>query len=336
MSNTSKFPGCFKYGCFGCLAVFALGVGLLLLVGAIQLSMGDQEPNPEQRQASHDLPAPPEMPVLPELAEYPGDRPEMPDILPMPEGVEPPSTPSTGLIVLDLRMGEFTIRPGPADEPIRVEADYDANAFNLVENFTETEEGWTYEISFSGRGGLLGVLLRGGGGTNRNRVDVIIPRGHPVDVVGKIGMGESETDLGGLWVRRVDLEYSAGDHFLEFREPLPFPMEEFLLDSSMGSLEVRTLGEASPRRVEVRHGMGELLVDLEGHWRRDAEIDIDFSMGECRLWLPREARIDIARASVGLGEKSVDDRRDRSDLPADAPLLTLNLAGSMGELRVED
>jgi hypothetical protein len=112
-------------------------------------------------------------------------------------------------------------------------------------------------------------------------------------------------------------------------------MGEFLIDSSMGSLEINDLGQASPSSVVVDHGMGELAVDLAGTWRNDASIDVDFSMGECRLYLPEGARVKIDRASVGLGEKRIS-RRDDSALPADAPTLTLRLSGSMGELRVED
>ncbi|HEX9734055.1 MAG TPA: hypothetical protein VGG06_18950 [Thermoanaerobaculia bacterium] len=327
--SEKRFPGCFKFGCFGCLALFALAVGLLVLIGVVQATMEDQEPDPEQSQASHPLPPPPVRPPQP-------DQVEMPEIAPLPPGVEAPPAAAAGTVVLDLRMGEFTIRPGPPGEPIRIEADYDANVFNLTESFNESEDGtWTYDVSFGARGGWLGLLFRGGGSSNRNQVDVIIPRGHPVSIVGKIGMGESEIDLGGLWVENVDLEMSAGDHFLEFREPTPVPMEDFRLDGSMGNLEVRGLGEASPRTVTVDHGMGELLVDLAGPWRRDATVDVGFSMGECRLWLPKTARVEISRASVGMGEKYVD-HHDESGLPADAPLLTLNVRGSMGELRVEN
>ena len=329
MSGKSKVPGCFKFSCFGCLAVFALFVGLILLVGVIQVTTGNQEPNPEEREASHELPEAPEIPV------YMGtDQPDVPDILPMAEAPEFPDVKG-GTIVLDLSMGEFTIEPGEAGQPIKVEADYDSNAYNLAESYTENEDGtWVYDVKFGSKGGFLGALFRGSD-TNRNRVTVTIPRGHPVEILGKVSMGESEADLGGLWVRQVDLEYGMGDHFLEFREPLAFPMEKFQLDSSMGSLEVRTLGEASPRVVDVQHGMGELLVDLEGQWQRDGQVDIGFSMGECRLWLPENARIDIDRASMGLGEKRIDNI-NRDDLPEGSPLLTLNLSGNMGELRVED
>lgn len=328
MSNKGTFSGCLKFGCFGCLSTFALGVGLILLLGAIQFSMSDEEPQVEEREARHELPDPPPMPAYASA-----DQPEMPNILPMSDSAEAPVS-AAGTLVLDLRMGDFTIEPGPADQPIRVEADYNTKAFTLKENYLENDDGtWKYEVTFGGRGGLLGALLRGN--NSNNKVTITIPRGHPIEIVGRIGMGESESDLGGLWITRVDLDLSAGDHFLEFREPLPFPMDEFNLDSSMGSLEVRTLGGASPRKVEVEHGMGELLLDLEGEWRRDAEIDVQFSMGECRLWSPDSARLEIGRASVGLGEKRIK-RQKEGDLPANAPTLTLNVSGSMGELRIEN
>lgn len=328
MSKKSKFPGCFKFGCFGCLSLFALGVGLILLAGAIQFSMSDEVPNPQESEASHRLPAAPDLPA------YAADRPEVPKILPIDGGAEAPEFEGGGTLILDLRMGEFTIQPGPADQPIQVEADYDSNAFNLVEEYVENDDGtWTYDVKFGSKGGFFGALFRGVD-TNRNRVTITIPRGHPVEIRGEVGMGESETDLGGLWVRRVDLEYGAGDHFLEFREPLPYPMEDFKVDGSMGSLEIRTLGEASPRKVTVKHSMGELLVDLEGPWRRDAEVDVSFSMGECRLWMPREARLEIARASIGLGEKRIE-QQDVDALPPDAPTVTLKISASMGEIRIE-
>lgn len=330
MTDKSKFTGCFKFSCFGCLAVFALCVGLILLAGAIQLTSSNQEPDPQESEASHDLPQAPELPAW-----AGADQPEMPDILPMVEAPEHPPAEGGGTLVLDLSMGKFTIEPGPPGEPIRVEADYDRNAYRLVETYNENEDGtWVYDVKFGGKGGLLGAIFRGAD-ANRNRVKIIIPRDHPVSVLGKIGMGESEADLGGLWLRQVDLSYKAGDHFLEFRKPLPFPMESFQLDASMGDMEVRSLGDASPRHVSVKHGMGQLLVDLGGKWRRDSDVDIGFSMGECRVWLPKDARIEFARASVGMGEKHID-RDERKGVPADAPLLTLKMSGSMGELRVEN
>ncbi|MEM7352270.1 MAG: hypothetical protein AAF657_15825 [Acidobacteriota bacterium] len=286
---------------------------------------------PEQREAKHELP------TLPGAPRYPaGDEPSIPTVLPLPEnGEQPRSIGRAGQIILDLQMGEFSIRPGPAGEPIRVEADYDAGKFVLEENFvTDENGGWTYEVSFGGDGGWLGLLLGGGTSNVNNRIELIIPRDHPVDILGKVGLGELEADLGGLLIRHVDLEFGAGDHFVEFRDPLPYPMETFRAESSVGSVEVRSLGDASPRTVEVDHNIGELFLDLKGAWQNNAEVDVDFGIGECRLWLPDDVHIDMQRADVSIGESRID-RQSPRPVPEDAPTLELSMRGNIGEVRVE-
>jgi hypothetical protein len=328
--SDSKLPGCFKYGCIGCLSVAALGVAAIFLIGAINIAYEPDEPRPEKAQLAQDLPEAPAPPTLP----YPSaDSPSLPESLTLPDAAD---TVRAGRVVLDLSMGEFIIRPGPPGEPIRIDADYDAASFVLTEEYTASDDGtWTYDVSFGARRGFLGMLFRGGVQEGDNRIELTIPRGYPVDIVGKIGIGESEIDLGGLWIRNVDLELGTGDHFLEFREPLPFPMGDFAVDSSIGEVEVRNLGAASPRSVVVGHGLGELLVDLHGPWRRDAEVDVRCGVGECRLWLPDTARVDMKSAKIGIGESHVE-RPDDEDLPADAPTLTINMRGGLGDLRVEN
>ena len=331
MSQRNQVPGCLKYGCVGCLSVMALGVILIFMLSALHLSSEPEDPRQEQRQAAHDLPEPPDPPRFPGV-----DAPQVPEVLPLPELEEFPESPErVGRVLIDLKMGEFVIRPGPAGEPIRVEADYDASAFELEEHFTPSEDGgWTYDLSFGSQRGLLGMIFRGNRHNVDNRIELIIPRGYPVDIVGEIGIGELEADFGGLWIRRVDLDLGAGDHFVEFRDPLPYPMESFRADASVGNLEVRGLGDASPRSVEVGHSLGELFLDLKGAWQEDAEIDVDFGIGECRLWLPEDVHVDIERASVSIGEASID-RPGSAAVPEDAPTLTLSMSGSIGEVRVE-
>ncbi len=333
MSRSGQVPGCLKYGCVGCLSMIALCVGAVFLISAIHLTSDPEDPRPEQLQVERPLPVATPDPVR----SVASDQPQIGEVLPLPELEEFPQSGESraaGRVVLDLPMGDFVIRPGPADQPIRIDADYDAGSFELTEELTPGEDGaWTYEVSFGSKRGFLGLILGGGRHDIDNRIEITIPRGVPIDLVGKVGKGEFEADLGGLWVRRVDFELGMGDHFVEFREPLPYPMESFRTESSMGNVEVRSLGDASPGTVEVDHSMGALFVDLKGAWQDDVEVDVDFSMGECRVWLPENGRGDIERASVGLGDSSVDS--PRTDPPADSPTLTLRLSGSMGEVEVE-
>ncbi len=331
MSDGKK--GCFKIGCFGCLTVIGLGVGVVLLIGAIQISTDWGDPTPLSQEASHDLPA---MPPLPELTAFPGSEEQTPiTIAPLPEPIElSPNTVAGGRLELDLNMGDFTVVPGPPGENIRIEADYDSNSFNLIEKFEQRSDGgWTYKVSFTSRGGFFGMLFRGGVKSGDNRIKVIVPRDHPIEIVGKLGMGESEIDLGGLWIRKVDLELGMGDHFLDVSEPMRFAMDSFDLESSMGAIEVRNLGNASPATIDVEHSMGEIFVDLEGEWQNDSQVTVGFGMGECKLWLPDNANIDLERVKVSMGDRRLDI--PEVDLPPGAPTLVLNLTGSMGELTVK-
>lgn len=323
--DDTKVKGCFKYGCIGCLSVFALVVGLAFLLGAVQMA-SDRDPEPEELRAEHPLPEPPPLPA------YPGeDRPEVPPIGPLPEAALPAAV---GRVVLDVRAADFEIVPGPENEPIRLEADYDKASFDLDEKLTRDDGGgWLYELTFGPRGGRLGFLFSDGSDRGGNTLRLVVPRGHLLDIVGRIGMGETEADLGGLWLGRVDLELGIGDHFVEFRDPLPVPAESFRLESSVGQIEVRALGNASPRQVEVRHKIGELTLDLEGSWRRDAEVDLHLTVGEMRVWLPKDVHVDLARASVGVGEKR--ERRNEADVPEGAPTLTIRARGSIGDLRID-
>ncbi len=343
--SKGQVPGCFKYGCVGCLSIVALGVVAVFLISAIHLTSDPEDPRPEQQQVERPLPPAASGGMEPGGMESGGmepgrspatDRPQIGEVLPLPELDEfpPQDSGQAGRVVLNLKMGEFIIRPGAADEPIRIDADYDAGSFELTEELTSDDDGgWTYEVGFGSKRGWLGLILGGGRHNIDNRIEITIPRGHQIDIVGEVGMGELDADLGGLWIRRVDVELGLGDHFVEFSDPLPYPMESFRAATSMGSIEVRSLGDASPGSVEVDHSMGELFLDLKGAWQDDAEIDIGFSMGECRIWLPEDVRVDIERASVELGESSID--RPRADPPEDAPTLTLNVSGSLGEVDIE-
>ena len=320
----NTIPGCFKYGCIGCLTLIALFAGLVFVAGAVQFSVDSEDPMPEQRQLSQDLPPSVGDTLL-------SDRPEGSTVLPLPQTPEFENAKG-GTILLDLAMAEVFIEPGPADEPIRVDADFDAGRFDLVESFSEDEDGtWLYKLSFKPRKSLWSFF--GNNKATDNRIELTIPRDRLVELVGEIGMGESESNLGGLWLRRVDLEYGMGDHFMEFREPLPYPMNSLRIDGSMGNVELRGIGNSSPREVSVEHSMGDLLIDLDGHWRNDAQIKGSLSMGQIRVWVPDEVRVD-ADADVSMGEVRVDTFDD-SGLPDDTPLLSIDVDGSMGSVVIE-
>ncbi|MEM6455028.1 MAG: hypothetical protein AAF772_08030 [Acidobacteriota bacterium] len=330
----SSLTGCLKYGCFGCLTLIVLFVGFGLVVSAVRVTV-DEEAAPEQANFRQNLPDDPAL-VIPGSADLPSDpdAPAVPDIMPLPAVPDVPPDAAVGDVVINLEAGSFIIQPGPPGSDIEVEADYDTSRLALRETYTEQNDGsWRYEVTLRPKGGFLGMLFKGGSG-NRNRATITIPRGRPIRLSGEIALGESETDLGGLWLTSVDVRYGAGEHFLEFREPTPYPMKEFRVNSGTGETELRNLGNGSPSTISVSHRIGEFLVDLDGAWRNDASVEMEIGIGEANVWLPETAHVDVTGTDIMIGERRVD-RSDGPDLPDDAPRLTLKARGRIGEVRIE-
>ena len=57
-------------------------------------------------------------------------------------------------------------------------------------------------------------------------------------------------------------------------------------------------------------------------------------MGACRVWVPREARTRLKGGTMSLGESS-RKLPDYSQLPEGAPEVSLEVRGSMGDMRIE-
>lgn len=324
-----KGSGCFKKGCIGC------GIGVLILalipVGVALLAVANR-PGPEDPR-SQELTQPlPELPrsASPSNEATPVEAPPQAGTL---QSQELGSTLVTGVepvrLVLRLSKGSFHIVPAPEGQPLRVEADYDAERFKLEQHWDAEDR--RYEVHFDSKGGWLSMS---GNRRSREKVTLFIPKGYPILLEGKISMGESHLELGGLGVQELDLDLGMGDHEVAFSEPTAKPIERFSLDGSMGELSIINLGNASPRHTRIDLSMGELNANLFGAWKLDADVDVRCGMGECNVRTPDNVRVVVERASVGLGESTNRRRGEVRDFPPGTPTLTLRASGSLGEVTI--
>lgn len=334
MGKSSR--GCFKQGCFGCLGVAALTIFVFIGLAALQSAARNTPPEPVSVEHVHNLgggaggAAPSDALPLEAEGTLP-DGTQLGEVLPLPKTLVAPE-PRPGRLVLDIGYGSFELRPGEPGEPLRVEADYDSRSFELEETFTEESDGtWSYDVRFGNKGGFLGLIMGSQGNAN-NHVIITLPPDHPVDIIGEVGVGEFDADLGGLWIPEIDLEMSAGEQTLRFDEPTREPMERLEVIGSVGELCLETLGNASPREVKVTHSVGDRHLDLRGAWRNDSDIKASFSIGEIRIDMPETARVEVGRQDISLGEVNKWEMKELPDLPEDAPVLKLDVQGSIGSI----
>jgi len=167
-----------------------------------------------------------------------------------------------------------------------------------------------------------------------NRINIAIPSGTPFALEGRVGIGESIIELGGLAVQSVDLDLGTGAHALEFDEPTQAPMQSFALAGAIGELRVSGLGNASPQLVSIRHRIGEVNIDLRGEWQSDADVAIRCGIGECAVRVPADVAVEGLSTDVGVGEVDMSGL-DRLPPPGPGvPTLRLELSGKIGEVRI--
>jgi len=310
MTDQAGGRSCLKTGCLVLVGCLGLGVMIVALVAGLAW-MKASSSKPESQVLTRPVP---EQPIPPSALA--ADLPQ--------EGI----LPKGGRVVLNLSEAEFQIEPGPPGEPIRVEASYDRASGELEEIFEPGDAGsWTYSLRFKRDLGFLAKMFEGMAGKTP-KVRVLIPPDVPIDLDIDLSEGEGLVRLGGLWLTSADLTFSMGGVEMSIDEPLKEPIESLSIKASMGGGSFRSLGNASPRRLDVDISMGGMDLDLTGRWLRDAEIQIRQSMGGAGVTLPDGVIIE------GIDHPRTGRQASSKEIPL--PVLRFTVSSEMGELKFND
>lgn len=294
----------FKYGCFGCGAVVALAL-VLVVAASLTALVQVNRATPEQTQLAQELPR-----------------------APAPEAGEAAVAPPPGRVMLDLHNAEIEIEPAAPGEPLRVEGRFDTKSYELVESRGEDAAGgFSYELRFrQTRMFDLSGLRRLFGGAGP-KIHVYLPRDVPFALEADLGKGEAQIDLGALSLTSLDLQFRQGAVVIDVSQPLAAPAEHVNIDGRMGALLARNLGNTSARRMQIHGGMGAVVADLRGHWLNDAQIEVTVAMGGGEVRLPED--VDIR----GLPDRFARyNTTPEPELPR--PKLDISVHFDMGNLEV--
>lgn len=287
MAEKRSGKGCFRCGCFGCLALIVGSIVLSLLMYGIAW-MGAQSEEVEDQELTRAIPAAAPAPDPVELGT------ELEGTI---SGELPP--PVAGRVILDLSSGGFEIEPGRPGEPIRIEASYDTNSYVLEESFEPVSDGreqWLYQVSFQriSRSFLITAIKQAITGSSPE-VHIWLPPDVPIELEMRVKQGGATVELGGMWLTTTDLDFEMGGLELAFSEPLQAPVEHFNVRTGMGGCLLGELGNASPRKLDVEYSMGGTVIDLRGEWAGSSDITIRGSMGGGSVFLPDPDDVLIVR-----------------------------------------
>jgi hypothetical protein len=100
------------------------------------------------------------------------------------------------------------------------------------------------------------------------------------------------------------------------------------------------LGDLSLTKLEVKTGVGETTIDLNGEWQRDLNARIEGGIGQLNVELPRDTAVEV-EAEKGIGTVRVDGlRHDGKRYVNDAfgnktPTLRIHIEAGIGEIRLK-
>jgi len=242
----------------------------------------------------------------------------------------PPVGSAPGRIVLSLSSAAVTVKAGPAGGPIRVESSFDPEVYRLEQKYEEDDAGgWFYRLDFHERTlfhvSVVSIWL----GKRSPKVSVVLPQDLPLALEAKMQGGYLSLDLAGLTLSTASVELDRGVLGLSISEPLPVPLERLSVKGRMGTMILSSLGNASPKELHVQHGIGAALVDLNGMWLRDADVDFLVAFGNGELRLPHDVKIE----GLDSGAMRLIDPADEE---IHQPTLRISTHFDMGDIRVID
>ena len=254
-----------RKGCLACAGLAALGFLLLCVLGVVFTLQGlavEREPR--------------------ELTRRIDPRPS--------DGAPPPP----GRLVLSLSSAAVTLTGGPAGSPIRVESEFDPEVFLLEQSHEEQPDGsWTHRIDFHERRLLHVSVIQVWLGRRAPRVRITVPRDLRFALEARMDGGYLTFELGGMAVTSAELTLVRGVLELDADEPLQAPMERLIASGRIGTMRLRSVGNASPKLLDVTHGIGAADLHLGGAWAGDADVRFVLAFGGGALWLPDDVRVEL-------------------------------------------
>jgi hypothetical protein len=192
----------------------------------------------------------------------------------------------------------------------------------------DSDSAWIYRVTF-GKGDLPGAfsglvaLARG----STARINVFLPTDVPIDLVLDMEKGGAVVRLAGLWLRTAEVDFESGALELSVDEPLREPMESLSIRVAKGGALLNSLGNASPRHLDVGYRRSGIDMSLWGQWLRDAEININGGMGGGVVHLPSGVILE------GLDRRGVE-APDAPEL--NLPTLRFSVSTGLGKLEFSD
>lgn len=183
--------------------------------------------------------------------------------------------------------GRLDIAPGTAGSLYRANVRYDANTFRPRIDYSSGK----LDVSIEGSS-ARGRNLRGG------NLDLRLSPEVPIELRLEFGAAEATVELGGLRILNGNISTGASVTTLRVSEQNPTECNEFQLQVGAARFEAVGLGNLNARRIVVKGGVGDVVLDFTGTPRADIDAHVEMGLGALTLRVPSSLGVRVDRGGL--------------------------------------
>ena len=191
-------------------------------------------------------------------------------------------------VFVDYGAGDFTVRSVDDGLLYRLNLKYDEDKFEPIADFS----GERLHLGVESLRRNINISRRQSGS-----LELELARGVPMDLKLKFGAVQADIDLGGLALTDLELSTGASESLINVSEPNPVPMEKASFEVGAAEFTIRNLGNLRAEEIEVRGGVGLIILDFDGRWKRDAQVAVKMGLGSMELRVPEGLGVRLQKDS---------------------------------------
>ncbi len=207
---------------------------------------------------------------------------------------------------IDVPIGELEIQPGTSGNLYELDLEYNERVFKPEIDFERRGTTAVLKFRLSGEGKSIRRV-------GRTRLNLRFNPSVPLILKTTTGVGQSEIDLGGMKVQRLDLESGVGETVVTMLSPNQISCDHVEIQSGVGSLEVTGLGNLDFKRFRFQGGVGGSKLDFSGDWKSEGDVDIEVGVGGVELLLPRSVGAEVRAQKSFMSGVDLPDFQKRGD-----------------------
>jgi hypothetical protein len=231
-------------------------------------------------------------------------------------------------VKLEYGAGTLDLGPGTPGVLYAANMEYDAGAFTPVHTYADGR----LRLGFEGTN-VRGRNLRAG------QLGVQLAPDVPVELELQFGAAEANLNLGGIRVRRLDVQTGASKTRLSVAQPNQETCRSAEFQVGAAQFHATGLGNLRAERLRVQGGAGEVLLDFSGEWATNMNATVDLGLGSLTLRMPSDVGVRIVRNgrlasfdSEGLTKRG--EAYYSSNWESAANRLSLTINAALGSVRV--